>query len=116
MKVAFEIAKCHLESGDLESARKTLGEAFAAVEPGPLADQIGRELAGACLRLGQTAQAISVCLQLLERAAAPERQSILALLANAYRKQGKYSQAVTAMLDRYEVAADPNAVAPIRNN
>ena len=69
-KVAFELAKCHLENGDLEAARKTLGEAFAAVEPGPLADQIGRELAGVCLRLGQTAQAISVCSQLLERAAA----------------------------------------------
>jgi tetratricopeptide (TPR) repeat protein len=101
-KVAFELAKCHMENGDLEAARKTLGEAFAAVEPGPLADQIGRELAGVCLRLGQTAQAISVCSQLLERAAAPERQSILTLLASAYRKQGKYNQAVAAVLDRYE--------------
>jgi tetratricopeptide (TPR) repeat protein len=115
-KVAFELAKCHLENGDLEAARKTLGEAFAAVEPGPLADQIGRELAGVCLRLGQTAQAISVCSQLLERAAAPERQSILALQASAYRRQGKYNQAVAAMLDRYEVAADPNAAAPMRNH
>ncbi len=129
VQVAFELAKCHLEQGDLESARKTLGEAFAAVEPGPLADQIGRELAGVCLRLGQAAQAISVCSQLLEglgvppaesrvgeplsnakpgargpeRSAASERQAILALLADAYRKQGKYNQAVAAMLDRYEV-------------
>ncbi|MCX5645700.1 MAG: tetratricopeptide repeat protein [Phycisphaerae bacterium] len=128
-QVAFELAKCHLEQGDLESARKTLGEAFAAVEPGPLADQIGRELAGVCLRLGQTEQAISVCSQLLEglavpnaesriggplsnakpgargpeRSAASERQTILALLADAYRKQGKYNQAVAALLDRYEV-------------
>jgi len=129
-QVVFELAQCHIEKGDLESARKTLGEAFAAVEPGPLADQIGRELASVCLRLGQTEQAVSVCSQLLERfgvpnpesraaglpantkptgagpersSAASERQSILALLADAYRKQGKYNQAVAAMLDRYEV-------------
>ena len=128
-QVALELAQCHIEEGDFESARKTLGEAFTAVEPGPLADQIGRELARVCLRMGQTAQAISVCSQLLERlgvantesragglpanakpdAAGPERgtasarQSILALLADAYRKEGKYSQAVAVMLDRYEV-------------
>jgi tetratricopeptide (TPR) repeat protein len=127
-QVAVELAQCHIEEGNFESARKTLGEAFAAVEPGPLADQIGRELAGVCLRLGQTAQAISVCSQLLARLGVPngesrtaglpanakpgaagpepstasERQSILALLADAYRKQGRYDQAVAAMLDRYE--------------
>ena len=116
-QVAFALAQCHLEEGDLESARNTLGAAFAAVEPGPLADQIGRELASVCLRLGQTTQAIAVCSQLLERlgvpnaelrtggperSAASERQAILALLADAYRKQGKYNQAVAAMLDCYQ--------------
>ena len=108
-KVSLELTRCYVEGGHLESARKTLGQAFAAVEPGPLAGQIGRELAGVCLRLGQTAQAVSVCSQLLERASASERQPILALLADAYRRQGRYNQAVAAMLDRYESAADPNA-------
>jgi len=102
VKVSLELAKCHTESGNLESARKTLGQAFATVEPGPLAYQIGRELVGVCLRLGQTAQAVSVCSQLLERAPASERQAIQALLADAYRKQGQYDQAVAAMLDGYE--------------
>ena len=102
---------CQIASGDLESARKTLGDVFAAVEPGPLADQIGRELARVCLRLGQTAQAMSVCATagtargpntnprgglpatrnpaLRARADRLREQSILALLADAYRKQGK---------------------------
>jgi len=102
-KVALEIARCATEGGNFEAARRTLGQAFAAAGPGPLADQIGRELAEMCLRLGQTAQAVSVCSQLLERAPASEREPILALLADAYRKQGKYSQAVSTMLDRYDV-------------
>lgn len=100
-RAALELAKCESDSGDLESARKTLSQAFATAEPGPLANQIGRELAGVCLRLGQTEQATSVCAQLLERASASERQSILILLTDAYRRQGKYSEAMTTMLDRY---------------
>ena len=102
-KVALELAQCHLEAGRFEPARKTLGQAFATVEPGPLAIQIGRELASVCLRLGQTAQAVSVCSQLLARASAAERPALLALLADTYRKQGKYDQAVAALLDRYGV-------------
>jgi tetratricopeptide (TPR) repeat protein len=110
-QVSLELTRCHVEEGNLEAARKILGQAFATVEPGPLAHQIGRELAGVCLRLGQTAQAISVCSQLLERAApgpegrgatGSERPSILALLAEAYRRQGLYHQAVAALLNQYE--------------
>jgi tetratricopeptide (TPR) repeat protein len=101
-KVTLDLAKCHLEAGSLEAARQVLGQAFATVEPGPLANQIGRELAGVCLRLGQTTQAVSVCSQLLERASAAERPALLALLTDAYRQQGKYDQAVAALLNRYE--------------
>jgi tetratricopeptide (TPR) repeat protein len=101
-KVALELTCCLLADGRIEQARKTLGEAFATAEPGPLSARIGRELAGVCLRLGQTAQAVTVCTQLLERADASERPAILTLLADAYRRQGKYPQALTAMLDRYE--------------
>jgi tetratricopeptide (TPR) repeat protein len=101
-KVALEIAKCHLDAGHVEAAGKTLSQAFALVEPGPLANQIGRELAGVCLRLGQTEQVVSLCTQLLERASAAERPALLALLTSAYRRQGKYDQAVAAMLNRYE--------------
>ena len=114
--VALELANCFVQEGDLESARKTLGQAFTTAEPGPPAMHIGRELAGVCLRLGQTGQVISVCSQLLERACASEKQSILELLTDAYRRQGRYPQAVAAMLDRYETIADPNAAPSIRDN
>jgi tetratricopeptide (TPR) repeat protein len=115
-QVALEVARCQIASDHLEPARQTLGPIFETVEPGPLAEQIGRELALVCLRLGQTQQAVSVCSLLLERAAASERPALLALLADAYRKQGKLDQAMAATLNQYEVAADPNAAPARRNN
>jgi tetratricopeptide (TPR) repeat protein len=115
-KVALELARCQIAGDHLEPARRTLGPVFETVEPGPLAGQIGRELALVCLRLGQTAQAVSVCSLLLEHAAASERPALLALLADAYRKQGKLDQAMAATLNEYEVAADPNTAPLVRNN
>ncbi len=99
-RIALELAQCYAGRGDLEGARKALAQVFTTVEPGPLAGQIGRELAGVCLRLGQTGQAVSICSQLLERAPASERQPTLDLLASIYRKQGRYDQAVAVLLDR----------------
>ncbi len=115
-KVALEIARCQIAGDHLEPARQTLGPVFETVAPGPLANQIGRELALVSLHLGQAEQAVSVCSLLLQRAPASERPALLALLVDAYRKQGKLDQAMTATLNQYEVAADPNAAPSIRNN
>ena len=106
-KVAVELAACYTHNGDIELARKTLSDAFALVGPGPLAQEIGLELARACLHLGQADQAILVCTQLIEHAVASDvkdsdaaaRQPILDLLADAYRKEGKYDQAVATIID-----------------
>ncbi|MEN6576844.1 MAG: hypothetical protein ABFD90_10920 [Phycisphaerales bacterium] len=108
--VAIELAACYSDNDDIESARKTLSDAFALVGPGSLGQQIGRELARTCLRLGQTSQTVSVCSQLLEHASATERPPVLNLLAEAYRKQGQYDRAMAAMLNRYDDATDPNLV------
>ncbi|MCU0914481.1 MAG: tetratricopeptide repeat protein [Planctomycetes bacterium] len=115
-RVALELARCQIQSDDLESGRTTLSQAFTTVESGPLAEEVGRELAAVCLRLGQTAQAASVCTQLLARASGSARAPILELLTDAYRKQGRYAQAVAAFLDRYEATADPNTAPFVRNN
>jgi len=109
-RVALELAACWINNGDVESARKTLSDAFAMVSPGPLAQQIGRELARTCLRLGQATQAISVCTQLLEHAAAADKPPVLNLLTEAYRKQGRYDHAMAAMLNQYDDTTDPNLV------
>lgn len=107
--VALELARCYADAGDLERARKTLSEALTLVEPGGLARQIGCELARTCLRLDQPAQAASVCSQLLGHTAGADKQPIQELLADAYRAQGRYDQAVATLLDRYDVT-DPNGV------
>lgn len=109
-RVAMELAACWINNGDIESARKTLSDAFAMVGPGPLAQQIGRELARTCLRLGQAAQAVSVCTQLLEHAGAADKPPVLNLLTEAYRKQGQYDRAMAAMLNQYDETTDPNLV------
>jgi len=113
-RVALELAACWNTNGDIESARKTLSDAFAMSEPGPQAQQIGRELARACLRLGQVGQAISVCSQLLERGTTADKPPVLELLAEAYRKQGQYDRAMAAMLNQYDGTTDPNAVPKTR--
>jgi tetratricopeptide (TPR) repeat protein len=108
-RVALELAQCWLINGNAESARKALSDAFATIGPGPLGQQVGRELARACLYLGQHTQAVSVCSQLLERAAPAEKTLALDLLAEAYRRQGQYDRAMAAMLNQYNNGAtDPN--------
>ena len=99
-KVALELTACYRDQGQYEQARQVLSETFALVEPGPLAENIGGELARICLRVGQPTQAISVCSQLLQHATdAAARRSIQALLAEAYRGQKQYDQAVSVLLD-----------------
>jgi hypothetical protein len=55
--VTLELAECHAAKGDLAQAVKVLGEAFALVGPGDLAQQIGGRLAEFCLRADQPEQA-----------------------------------------------------------
>jgi tetratricopeptide (TPR) repeat protein len=114
-KVAVELSRCYRESGALELARKALSEAFTTVEMGPLAQEIGGELADTCLRLGQPAQAIAVCTPLLEHAGPAEKEKLLGLLAEAYRRQQKYDRAVALLLDQQTVTVDPNNI-PLRTD
>ena len=87
-KISFELARCHIAKGNLESARSGLSEILAAVDPGPLAQEIAMELAGVCLKLERSRQAISVCLQLLESdVSGQKKQHILNMLAAAYNLQ-----------------------------
>jgi len=98
-KVALELTACHVQQRQFERARAVLSETLPLIEPGPLAQQIGRELAAVCLRVGQPTQAISVCNQLLEHTTDDiEKRQIRTLLAEAYRVQSEYDLAVSALL------------------
>ncbi len=105
--VALELAECHAANGDLAQAVKVLGEAFALVEPGDLAQQIGGRLAELCLRANQSEQAIAVCSQLLNSASQEQAGRLLGLQAEAYRRQGEYGRAVAVLLSRPNDATTP---------
>jgi len=111
-QVVLELTACYRELGQYEQARSALSEVFALVEPGPLAEEIGSELARICLRVGQPTQAAAVCTQLLEHTSdTAARRSIRILLAQAYRDQKQYDRAVSTMLDSQTSRA--NSAAPL---
>jgi len=99
--VALELAECHAAKGDLAQAVKVLGEAFALVEPGDLAQRIGGRLAELCLQADQPEQTISVCSQLLNFASGEQAGHLLRLQAEAYRRQREYGRAVVVLLSRH---------------
>ncbi len=108
-KVSFELAKCNVAEGNLDLARKTLADILVTVEPGPLAHEVQLELADVCLKLGQYAQAVSVCSQLLESHPSGQiKQDGLALLADAYNHQKNYDGAALALLGRWNAAHTPD--------
>jgi len=102
-KISFELAQCHVAAGDLERARSRLSEILAVAEPGLLAQSAALELADVCLKLGRSAQSISVCLQLLESGVSAEiRQQTLQILAAAYSQQKEYDKAARALSGQWK--------------
>ncbi len=102
-KISFELAQCHLAAGDLEQARSRLSEILSIVEPGPLAQSTAMELADVCLKLGRSAQTISVCLQLLNSGIPDEvRQRTLKTLAAGYSQQKDYDKAALALSGKWK--------------
>lgn len=102
-KISFELAKCYIAQGNLESARSGLTEILGIVQPGPLARQIAMELADVCLKLERGEQAASVCLRLME-SDVPEqqKQKVLNMLATAYNLQKNYDKATLALSGQWK--------------
>jgi len=102
-KITYEIAMCYKESGKPELARNNFSEVLRAAEPGPLAEQAALELAEVCLKLEQSSQSISVCLQLLNSdVSGSTHQSALKTLAEAYNRQKDYDKAALALAGQWE--------------
>jgi len=102
-KVSFELAECSAAKGNLEEARSQLTEILALVEAGPLAHEVAVKLADVCLILGQDAQTISICLQLLDSGpSAQVKQKALNILTTAYQQQKNYDKAALALLGQWD--------------
>jgi tetratricopeptide (TPR) repeat protein len=101
-KISLELAKCYVAKGNLDLARKTLTKSLAAVEPGPLANDVAFELADVCLKLHLPDQTISVCSKLLDSAPSEQvKQNTLQLLAAAFDQQKNYEMAALVLLGQW---------------
>ena len=102
-RISFELAQCHIAEGDLERARSRLSEVLSVAKAGALAQAAAIELARVCLKLGRSAQSISVCLQLLETDVPPQaKQQTLKTLAAAYSQQKDYDKAALALSGQWK--------------
>ncbi len=108
-RIALELAGCYAERGQYDQARTTLSDALPSAAPGPTSTQIGCELARVCLRMGQIDQTVSICTQLLRSVAGEDKGKLLAILAEARRRQNDYSGAMSVLLEGPGGGgADPN--------
>ncbi len=109
-KINFELARCHIELGELELAHRELTGILGLVEAGPEAWEVAIELAGVCQRLGQDDQAIVVCGRLLTQEPEPViREKALKLLADCFDRQKDYDRAALVLLGRWREAVGQEA-------
>lgn len=105
-RTSFELAKCYIAQGELESAHQILNETRLFVEPGGLADLVALELAELCLKLDQDYQTVLICRRLLDSGPPePTRQQALDLLAAAYKRQKDFESATLALLGQWDRSA-----------
>jgi tetratricopeptide (TPR) repeat protein len=101
-KINFELSQSYIEKGDLNSASKLLSDIIILTKPGPLMYEATLKLAKVCMDLGNNAQAISVCRQLLNLQPEQEtKQKALELLAAAYKQNKNYDSAALALLGQW---------------
>jgi tetratricopeptide (TPR) repeat protein len=98
-RILFEINKCHITKGELETARRNLADLLATAQPGPLTNDVALELANINLMLNNNQQVIKICHKLLEMLPSKEiKRKTQDLIAAAYSRQGNYDKAVLALL------------------
>jgi tetratricopeptide (TPR) repeat protein len=108
-RLSFELAKCYIAKGDLQLARRNLSEILVLAEPGSLSNEVALELADVSLKLGQDSQTVAICRHVLNtELSAPAKQRALALLAQAYRRQGDYDKAARALSGQWDQTEAPN--------
>lgn len=102
-EIYFQLCECYIKKGDLNLANKVLTESLILAKPGPLMHEIALRLGDVCLKLGQSSQAISVCLQLLDLQPPEQiKQKALELLASAYNQKENYDKAALALLGQWK--------------
>lgn len=102
-EIYFQLCEGYIEKGDLNLAYRKLIEILVLTKSGPLMYETSLRLGDVCLRLGQSSQAISVCLQLLDLGPSEQiKQKALELLATAYNQKENYDKAALALLGQWK--------------
>ncbi|MDO8303726.1 MAG: hypothetical protein Q7T18_10835, partial [Sedimentisphaerales bacterium] len=93
-EMSLQLGRSHIALNDLQTARDTLCQAILHSEPGFLTTQLQYELAIVCVKLGDNAQAVKICSQILASSIPDElRTQTRTLLATAYTNQKQYDKA-----------------------
>jgi tetratricopeptide (TPR) repeat protein len=93
-EMAIQLARCHIALSDLDAARDTICQAMLRSEPGMATTLLQCELADICVKLGDNAQAIKICSQILASSVPDDLQKRTQnILGTAYTKQKQYNQA-----------------------
>jgi tetratricopeptide (TPR) repeat protein len=102
-EIDFQLCECYIEKGDLNFAYKKLTEILVLAKSGPLIYEATLRLGEVCLKLDQSSQTISVCLQLLDLQPSEQiKQKALKLLAMAYNQKENYDKAALALLGQWK--------------
>jgi tetratricopeptide (TPR) repeat protein len=96
-RLAVELARCRVASGDLAEARQLLVDAVGKLPPGPEARGAICDLAEACLLSRCHDQAIAVCQQLLQAEEPAIRAKANQVLAEAHLARKEYQLAAASL-------------------
>ncbi|MHC4561703.1 MAG: tetratricopeptide repeat protein [Planctomycetota bacterium] len=96
-RLVVEVARCHTDQGDLDTARQILSDALPAMQAGPAAMLASCELAESCLEAGQVGQAIVICEYLIHlELPADIGRRVSSALGAARLMEGDYARAAKA--------------------
>ncbi len=102
-QILFELSECYKADGRLELARRNLSDVLVIAEKGELFDNASIELADVCKKQGRDSEAVSVCTQILNTEPKEEvKKKVLAILADAYRSQKDYDNALLALMGKWK--------------
>jgi len=96
-RLAVELARCRVASGDLGEARQLLADAVGKLPPGPEARGAVCYLAEVCLLSRCYDQAIAVCRQLSQAEEPAIRAKANQVLAEAHLARGEYQVAAASL-------------------
>jgi len=93
-EMSLQLSRSHIALNNLETARDTLCQAMLHSEPGITTTRLQCELANVCVKLGDNAQAVKICSQILASSIPDElRIQTRNILGTAYANQKQYDKA-----------------------